>query len=213
MFPVRVVAVLGLVPVVAGCFGSAAEPDGSAGESVPVVRSDADIRLPLDDYLLTTEQAYVVTRAVNVLGRDCLADFGLSWPQVQPWTEDPQPRNGRRYSLVGEDLARSEGYHPVALLARSHDIAARDAAVPEPSADATAVWSGSVTTYAGRPVLDGGCQAEAERRLSGNATVPDYDLAQRLQLQTFQQTKADSRVRQSALRDYLTTQLTNARTI
>jgi hypothetical protein len=125
----------------------------------------------------------------------------MSWPATPPWVDDPQPRNARRYTVIDPARAATEGYHAVDLLNRHRMIAAQEAALPVTTADAQAIWSGAgAATAAGHPVPAGGCRAAAIRQLATGATVEDPDLAQRLHLLTFDQTKADSRVKRATAR-------------
>lgn len=168
---------------------------GPAAGPTPVLRSDAEIRLPLDRYLLDARQQYLLSKAINTLGRACMTGFGLSWPATPTWVGGAPARNDRRYSVTDPASVRTQGYHAVELLKRHGTIARQERSLPRPSEDATAVWSGTgASTYRGRPVPDGGCNGAAVRQLSGGSTVADADLAQRLQLSTFDRTRTDARV-------------------
>jgi hypothetical protein len=86
--------------------------------------------------------------------------------------------------------AATYGYH----LARPQN--APPAREPALSPAAAAVADGNGTDdYAGLRVPDGGCVADAKRLLSAGApSVPNEYLAQKLAMESFAQSKADSRV-------------------
>lgn len=197
-----VFGVLALTGTATGCARSAGHPrstEPSLGPT-PVIRTDSEIQLPLDAYLLTSAQNYLVAKALNTIGRSCMSRFGLSWPATPPWIPDSEPLNARRYSVLDLDRVRVEGYHTTSTNARHAELAAAEAALGTPSSEAQLVWSGSggggssSGSYRGQPIPDGGCVGEADRVLSGSARVSEPGLAARLQLLTFQKTKGDSRV-------------------
>ncbi|MGX6602157.1 hypothetical protein ACWKSP_08500 [Micromonosporaceae bacterium Da 78-11] len=144
--------------------------------------------LPLDVYLLTAEQQKKLDAAVTEIGRDCLGRFGLSWPENQPATGDGSPRNARRYSTVELAKAETTGYHVPETAPRQVDR-------KEPTPEAMNVWADrGEQTFRGQPVPVGGCAGEAVRQLTRGAPDADPGIAERLQLSTYKQTKADSRV-------------------
>ena len=156
--------------------------------AIPTVRSGADIVLPLDTYLLTGKQQEKLDTAVTVIGRDCLKRFGLSWPANPPTAVDGSPRNARRYSIIEPEKAETTGYH-------QPETAPRHADQKEPTAEAMNVWAGrGEQTFRGQPVPAGGCAGEAIRQLTRGAPDADPGIPERLQFETYTQTKADSRV-------------------
>jgi hypothetical protein len=186
------VALSGLAVVSCTAPPPAAEP---AVGTIAVVRSAAEIVLPLDAYQLTADEQYTVLKASNALGRECMSRFGLRWPTTPPRVGGEAPVNARRYLVSDAEQVRTQGYHAVDALARHKVLAAAEAKLPPPSPEAFNVWSGQgERTYAGQPVPAGGCAGEATRRLTNNMPVTDPDLVQRLQLDTFTRTRTDSRV-------------------
>lgn len=156
--------------------------------AIPTVHSGAEIVLPLDAYLLTGKQQEKLEKAVNVIGRDCLKRFGLSWPVNQPAAVDGAPRNDRRYAIIDPVPAKTIGYHAA-------ETPMPQTAPQKPTADAMNVWAGKgEQTFRGQPVPAGGCAGEAVRQLSQGAPDVDPGIPQKLQLDTYTQTKADSRV-------------------
>lgn len=189
----RVLIPLGLAAAVAAIGACTTEPAGAqSGEPpigvVPVVRSGADIALPLDAYLLTGGQQKKLDTAVTAIGRDCLKRFGLSWPANQPAALDTAPRNARRYSIIEPEKAKTVGYHMPETTARQVDQ-------KKPTAEAMNVWAGrGEQNFRGQPVPAGGCAGEAVRQLTRGAPEADPGIPERLQFETYKQTTADSRV-------------------
>lgn len=165
----------------------ATPPAEPATGPTPVVRSGADIVLPLDPYLLTAEKQHTLNTAIIVLGRDCLKTFGLRWPQNAPEKGNTLPRNDRRYAIIDAGKAKTDGYHVAG------EIRAKSA--EKPTDDAMSVWAGQGrTTYAGKPVPPGGCAGQAMRQLTAGAPAADPAVPEKLQLTSYQQTKTDSRI-------------------
>jgi hypothetical protein len=189
----RVFIPLGLAAAVATIGACTTAPAvAQSGEppigAIPTVRSGAEIVLPLDVYLLTGKQQETLDAAVTAIGRDCLKRFGLSWPANRPAVVDGSPRNARRYSIIEPEKAETTGYHPP-------ETAPPQVDQKEPTADAMNVWAGrGEQTFRGQPVPVGGCAGEAVRQLTRGAADADPGIPERLQLSTYTQTKADSRV-------------------
>jgi hypothetical protein len=189
----RVFIPLGLAAAVATIGACTTAPAvAQSGEppigAIPTIRSGADIVLPLDVYLLTGQQQEKLETAVTTIGRDCLKRFGLSWPANRPTAVDGSPRNDRRYAIIDPAKAKTIGYH-------APQTATPQTAPQKPTADAMNVWAGQgEQSFRGQPVPAGGCAGEAVRQLSQGAPDVDPSIPQKLQLDTYAQTKADSRV-------------------
>ncbi|MET3425652.1 hypothetical protein BJ973_004864 [Actinoplanes tereljensis] len=156
------------------------------------MRSGADIRLPLDAYVLTMKQARTYTAAVNILGRDCMKQFGLTWPASAPAPSTEISPNARRYSVIDPVEAKTFGYHNPAALSGAAE------STEKVTAEAMNVWSGGgEQTFDGKPVPPGGCSGEAARQL--NKGVPDVDpgIGPKLQFASFNRLKTDSRVKRA----------------
>ncbi|GIF21689.1 hypothetical protein BJ973_004866 [Actinoplanes tereljensis] len=174
---------------------AAAQSSEPAIGAVPTVDSGADIVLPLDAYLQTAEQQRTITAAVNIIGRDCMKKFGLTWPASRPGSAADQDPNARRYWVIDLEKAKAEGYHALDIEKQNKDLKARQADAEKPTDDAMNVWAGrGEQTFNGQTVPAGGCAGEAIRQLTKGAPKADPDIAQQLQLDTFARTKADSRV-------------------
>ncbi|TWP47592.1 hypothetical protein FKR81_32050 [Lentzea tibetensis] len=171
----------GVLLVLTACASGSAEPPVGA---IPVVRTGADIVLPLDRFQQTSDRRELLSKAVDVVGDRCMRRFGLEWKS------DPAPQpslsNTGRYTNLDPAVASADGYH------------SRAAGGPPPSAlpaDAKAVWLGEgVTAYRGVPVPSGGCVGEAMRQLKPGIEQIEAGLPQKLQWQSFALTRQDSRV-------------------
>ncbi|GLZ35344.1 hypothetical protein Lesp02_75310 [Lentzea sp. NBRC 105346] len=145
--------------------------------TAPVVRTGADIVLPLDRYLHTAEHRALLDRAADVVGDRCMRRFGLRWEG------DPTPEpvsNARRYT----SLDAAEAYHPA-----TPPVPRR----PPLPAEVKAVWLGEVAFHGG-PVPQGGCVGEAMRILKPGIERIQAGLPQRLQWESYGRTRSDERV-------------------
>ncbi|MFC4066339.1 hypothetical protein [Actinoplanes subglobosus] len=165
----RIVVTAAGVLLAAGCT--------PAEVATPVIRTGSDIRLPLDEYLLTDEQIQLISSAHTVLGRRCLARLGLRWPKPEPSAEAvPEPRNARRYYVLELDEARARGYR--AARPQRPSVVGE-----EPDPEAVAAWT-----------REGGCAVKASRALSVGGSGVDPQV---LQLQTFSRMQTDARVHEA----------------
>lgn len=172
----RTVAGLAAVLVATGC--GAQEPAVRA----PALLESVDLRLPLDDYLLSPADLRELGVARAVLVRECMSAAGLALPAADESVDTGvRTWNERRYGVTDVALAASEGYG----LGR-RDPAARPPA-PRPQ-----------LTDAQRGALEGpgGCaaRAEAEQRRESPAGV-DRDLPRRLATDSFTRSRATPAVR------------------
>ncbi|HEX6344437.1 hypothetical protein [Umezawaea sp.] len=102
---VRHAATLATALALAGC--ASAPPE----EPTPVVLAGADLRLPLDEYLLSPDQLNDLGRARVVLTRECMREAGFDYPPegervdvgLRGWNE-------RRYGITDEATAAVDGY-------------------------------------------------------------------------------------------------------
>jgi hypothetical protein len=192
-YPIILAGVLASVALAACSRTGPQRSDEPPIGAVPVVRSVADIVLPLDAYLSTPEQRRVIGNAVDLLGRTCMARLGLDWPGSRSTaTGNPLPRNERRYSIIDPAKAAVQGYHAPQILQAQQDVEHQPTKLAPAVADA---WTGDgPRTYNGRTIPEGGCSGEAMRLLSQGAKQVDPGLAEQLQLDSFARTRNDSRV-------------------
>ncbi|GAA4695322.1 hypothetical protein [Phytohabitans rumicis] len=186
---------LALAATLAACTEPAAEASEPTIGEIRVVRSAADVTLPLDSYALTAEQQRMVTNAIIILGRECLRGFGLDWPASQPAPPADTEPNAQRYPLMDPQKAATGGYHALDLIEGQKEIAERKKDAEAPSQDAMNVWAGrGQTTYNGKAVPRGGCAGEAQRQLYGGKDPVDIEVVQRLGLDAHARMRQDSRV-------------------
>ena len=192
------IGVAALAVVLAAC-SAPAEGGQDTGEpalgAIPNLLAAADLRLPAQDYLATDAQNLQYLRAEVKLIQDCLRRFGVSYP-VTPAADTnygPRSMTDRRYGITDAALASTAGY---GLGARDPALQTRPP-TPDIGADGeTALTGQGPTIVRGVPVPAGGCTGEARRTL--DAQLPpgaDLQLAQNLQMQSFEQAKRDSRVK------------------
>jgi hypothetical protein len=162
---------------------------------VVVTLATADLRLPVEEHLPTVAQKDRLARARVALIRRCMARFGIVY-DVTPVPADqygPVSLTDRRYGITDLALARAFGY---GLGPRDPSLFVR----PDPprlGADGANVLTGQGRSIvAGLVVPEGGCIGEADRRLTSSA-IAAADLARgnRLQIESFAESRADSRVR------------------
>ncbi|MEV4315621.1 hypothetical protein [Actinocrispum sp. NPDC049592] len=191
----RLALVTLLIPILgAGCSSAPVDPAGSvasAGLAAPRLLRGADLRLPLDDYVLSPAELGEIAQASRTLVGRCMAGFGLD--PLPPPPPGPALRtwNDWRYGLTDPEAAAQHGYR--------HD-APQPATPPEPArptAEQAAALTGSGTrTIRGRPVPDGGCLGQADMALRGPGSAHvDRDLAQRLSAESFRQSRDQPQVR------------------
>lgn len=159
------------------------------------VADSAALTLPADRYLWTEPETERVRRADETLQARCLARFGLALPSTAALPNlAPESPTARRYGLTSTAEAARTGYRlPAALAASSRP----QPSLAQPDPDVLAVLQGSTGEVDGKPVPDGGCQAEAERRLGAGTQVGIADLAQDLNGKSWELAKAHPLVTQA----------------
>jgi hypothetical protein len=183
---------------VTGCSTRAPRQDGSgqpSARTAPILLDSADLRLPAQDYLLTDAQAALVGRGRLLLIQRCMRRFGISYtvPEVGSGRYGPRSLTDRRYGITDAALAARDGYR---LGERDPALQKRPPA-PNLGPDAqTALTGDGRSRINGTAVPDGGCVAEADRRLAALAPPgADPGLGNRLQLESFEASRQDERVR------------------
>lgn len=145
---------------------------------IATVGDSAALALPADRYLWTDSEIERVNHAERTLAARCLALFELAMPSTPALPNvAPETPTARRYGLTSAAEAARTGYRLPAALAASDGPRPAPA---QPDAEVQAVLQGTAEKVRGRPVPDGGCQAEADRRLGAGAQVGISDLAQDL---------------------------------
>ena len=181
-----------------GCAGPGAAnrhdpgPGPAAPGPVPVLLRSADLRLPLDDYLLSLAEANRLARGGRALVRRCMRELGFDYSSPEPGpAAGPRTWNARRYGLA-DPAEATRGYWPADRAAAGLGRRPSGATAAEGAA-----LTGRVGQINGRPVPEGGCGSEAQRRLVANDPPgADRYLAQRLATDSYFGSQRDTRVQE-----------------
>jgi hypothetical protein len=162
----------------------------------PQLLDSAGLRLPVQRYMLEDEQFLQVERARVVLVVRCLARYGIdvTVPEV-PDTSAYGPRTltDRRYGITDRALAARYG---LGLGPRDPALRGKPRQPRLGPAGRTVLTGQGPTSVRGVQVPSGGCLGQADRELRrGIPADVDLSLPQRLQFQSFELSKGDSRVR------------------
>lgn len=186
----------------AGCGNG--DSDGDDGTEpalgpVPVIDASSDLpALPLDPYLVHTEQRRSVQDATRIAAKSCMSRFGFDWHGNDP---TPQPNMDelakRRYGLIDSDVAATYGYQAPPSASGDDGTTGRNKGGFNPSQDELAVWRGTVPSGSKvnqRDVPAGGCQGEVDRIMEAGAPRSDTNLAQNLSADSYSKSRNDSRL-------------------
>jgi hypothetical protein len=164
----------------------------SAGLAAPRLLPGADLRSPLDDYVLSPAELGEIAQASQTLVGRCMAGFDVD--PLPPPPPGPALRtwNDWRYGLT-DPAAAQRGYRRDA----QQPATPPEPVLARPTAEQTAALTGSgARTVHGRPVPDGGCLGQADMALRGSGFADvDRDLAQRLSAESFDRSRDQPRVR------------------
>jgi hypothetical protein len=180
--------------VLAGC-GVAAGAPPATGEPdlgfVPTVTSYADVEWPLDRYRTTPEESLTLSRAEDVVVRDCLARFGIEYAAPERLLV---PDVDRPIGVISAEDAARLGYRSP----HTAEIGAVDKAKAEEaplSPEAMGVLSGKgKRTVNGVTVPAGGCNGEVSRALATRDPNRE-NLVVGMAADSYAMAEADSRVR------------------
>jgi hypothetical protein len=189
--------------VLAGILASAActkpaapNPPALVVGSIPKLLDSVHLHLPVQDYQLTDAQNQVVGRARLVLLARCMQRFGFRYPSTaddHPERYGPRSLTDRRYGITDAALAATSGYGLGARDPARQHRPAKPARTPD---EETVLFGQGPTHVHGRAVPPGGCLDEAGRELDRQVPAGvDLDIAQKLQLQSFEWTKQNDQVR------------------
>jgi hypothetical protein len=194
-------AIVGITVLVGGACGAPA-PSASprtASEppigTAPLVLDSVGLQLPVQDYMLSTAELEEVAGARMNLVIACMGRFGIEIPVSDTTSSDlygPKSLTDRRYGITDAASASQYGF----------GLGPRDPALQgkpdQPDLDSvgrTALTGQGQAVVGGKSVPEGGCLAEAERELGkGVPAGADSNLPQRVQFQSFEMSKRDSRV-------------------
>lgn len=190
-------ATLSVVSCTSGTDSAGGEPPVAAP---PIIRTAAEIVLPLDAYQQSLRDYTRTQRAAWLLTRDCVRRFGGDYTLPESAVLSSLPRfenqNDRRYGIFDSAQAASQGYRVPetggAEDQRRWNPSPTELLLVRGAAD------GQAPTDAGGKVLpEGGCSGEATRALEEGAPPPANDkLGAELSVQTHKRSETDSRVRQ-----------------
>ncbi|MQY05442.1 hypothetical protein [Actinomadura macrotermitis] len=157
--------------------------------------SGADLGLPLDAYDLTPQESLQIERAKGMFLQACMKRYGfdLAVPQARV---PAYPKNVSLLAWLGYQQVGRYGYQgppgfneEVAAASRN---GRRGITVPP---EQLPVFDGTVASFKGRPVPEGGCDGDLERRLSAGTDDSDRDI-EALQQEANEQASEDGRFRQ-----------------
>ena len=189
------------VSLLAGCSGGTGHGGaGSPSRSSPSSSSPAEAArqgrtLPIEAYLLTTEQAQALDRADDILTARCMARAGFQAPPTGlPPTDDNQFY--RRYGVVDRTVAERYGYHPepgspilVALSRQSGVGKQRQLS----DAEKVALYGGAALPAPGTPPA--GCLGEVAHELKQQQGADLTDVVSVINFRAYDKSRNDPVVR------------------
>lgn len=185
---------------VAAC--GAREANAGAGQSepelgaVPQVDSYDDLVFPLDSYRLSPEQQTTITRADDVLVRECMRRYGFDY-ELPDRTSEPELEN-RVIGIVEKDSAARYGYKPAGYQEHANRVKEAKSKEPEWTPEMMSVLNGNgQSKINGVAVPEGGCTAEARTKLGMklDGNPGDENLVLRLEAMAGDMAEADSRLK------------------
>ncbi|MFB6478226.1 hypothetical protein ACFCXF_20680 [Streptomyces virginiae] len=164
-----------LLPFLSACTADPAAPAATPGPTAAHRLADSKaLKLPLDDYLLTTADAGELARARDSLMRRCLGGLGAPYTPRARESADIET-NERRYGLADAELAKQHGYHVPDTAKTAEDY---------PS-EIMPLVTGEATTHNGVPVPEGGCAGQAQRELHEADLQGALALPQKLNMESY----------------------------
>ncbi|MGW7331536.1 hypothetical protein ACWGIU_23720 [Streptomyces sp. NPDC054840] len=164
-----------LLPLLSACSTGATGPADTPPPTTAQRLDDSKtLKLPLDDYLLTTIDADTLARGRDSIMQRCLAGLGAPYTPKARGSADIET-NERRYGLADAELAKQHGYHVPDMAKTAEDY---------PSAIMPLV-TGEATTHNGVPVPDGGCAGQAQRELHEADLQGALTLPQKLNMESY----------------------------
>lgn len=164
-----------LLPLLSACSAGDTGPGETPGRNAAHQLDDSKaLKLPLDDYLLTTIDAEALARGRDSIMQRCLAGLGAPYTPRAQGSADIET-NERRYGLADAELAKQHGYHVPDMEKPAEDY----------PASILPLVRGEVTTHNGVPVPEGGCAGEAQRELHEVELQKALDLPQRLNMDSY----------------------------
>ncbi|MCX4801893.1 hypothetical protein OG594_09575 [Streptomyces sp. NBC_01214] len=168
-----------LLPLLSACSAGTAGPGETPGRTAARQLTDSKaLKLPLDEYLLTTVDAGALARGRDSLMQRCLSKLGAPYTPKALGSTDIET-NERRYGLADAELAKQHGYHVPDMKKPAEDY---------PSSIMPLV-RGEVTTHNGAPVPEGGCIGEARRELHEVELQDALNLPHKLNMESYKKSQ------------------------
>ncbi|GAB3652365.1 hypothetical protein GCM10027589_09800 [Actinocorallia lasiicapitis] len=206
----RNVALIGLVLLLLGLSGCASDK-GEASGGDQQVKSDAPdyepvnpgaakggIALPLDAYILTPQQQADYDIAVQLVARDCMKEFGLTWAPVATRTAIPdQGRNSRLFGVQDADSAARFGYRGGPAGQDPTPPGLSGYRKPTPVEHNVYYGEGQLSEYNGKAIPPKGCGGGAHGKLVKAELIDVIMYPPTLRDEALDRTNADPRVKQA----------------
>lgn len=182
-----------MMVTLSGCSGagsSASDSDPSrpgAVINVPMqkLNDSKELRLPLDEYLLSAEDLRTVLRARGVILTDCMKKLGVQYDDAAGVNPVNLTNNERRYGLADAAEAEHSGYRKQGM---EH---------PPPkdlSPEELQLLNGTGDASRSAQVPKGGCVGEVQRRMPEQAAQGYFGKAQDLSVRSYVQSQKDPAV-------------------
>ncbi|MFD9424583.1 MULTISPECIES: hypothetical protein [unclassified Streptomyces] len=163
-------------------------------------------QLPIEPYLLDTDQNNTIQHARQVLVSRCMKRFGFDFAFPVPVRDDrtPNTQSEQRY-ISDPEVAERFGYHnprpqqkapaEPPLSAAGNAVLVGEREPGQPGSPSPAKSSAPPAVHRGMPIPEGGCFGEVDRELiSKNVIIQESDLVIRINIGNMQRSLRDKRV-------------------
>ncbi|MFE9913192.1 hypothetical protein [Streptomyces clavifer] len=150
----------------------------------------SQLRLPIEDYLLSTDESRLLEEASSVITSRCMKDLGYNYREGSTRKSGPASLTDRRYGITNIQTAKAYGYHlPMPAVAEQ----------PPLSSDGQAALNGRTQTSKlnGKAVPYGGCLGEANRSLTVEGMRGASNIALEINVKSYQASEKDTKVKAS----------------
>lgn len=178
------------------------EANAGAGQGEPElgavtpVDSYDDLVFPMDSYHLSSEERTTITRADDVLVRECMRRYGFDYT-LPDRAGEPTLEN-RVIGIVDKKSATRYGYKPAGYLEHANRVKEAKSKQPKWTPEMMSVLNGvGKSKINGVAVPEGGCSAEAHGKLGMklDGKPGDESLVLRLEAMSGDLAEADSRLK------------------
>ncbi|MFE6935661.1 hypothetical protein ACFVDT_26940 [Streptomyces sp. NPDC057699] len=146
------------------------------------------LRLPIEDYLFSTDESRVLERAISVMTSLCMKNLGYSYREMPTQSIGPVSLTDRRYGITDTQTAKAYGYHlPGAVVAKQ----------PSLSQDEQDVLDGKsrASKSNGEAVPHGGCREVANRSLGVEGINGASNIALEINIESYKVSRVDPKVK------------------